>query len=72
MNLVVFEGLDDGGVVRSRTYSRLIIRYICRYEMRHLLELRGFRTDALYGDFERGPFCYGGEQVWIARNNCKT
>ncbi len=26
-----------------------------------------FRVEALYGDFQRGPFRYGGEQVWVAR-----
>ena len=43
------------------------LRYLFRYEMQYLLELSGFRVEALYGDFARGPFHPGGEQVWIAR-----
>jgi len=35
--------------------------------MEHLLALAGFRVEALFGDFERGPLVAGGEQVWVAR-----
>ena len=27
----------------------------------------GVCAQALYGDFERGPFESGGEQIWVAR-----
>jgi hypothetical protein len=47
--------------------SPLTLRYIFRYEMEHLLTLAGFRIEALFGDFKRGPFVAGGEQIWIAR-----
>ena len=43
------------------------IRYVYRQEMQYLLELCGFRVEALYRDFARGPFRHGGEQVWVAR-----
>jgi len=62
----VFDQLDDQGSVVARQYVPLTLRYVFRYEMEHLLELCGFRVEALYGDFERGPFRYGGEQVWVA------
>ena len=65
----VFEELDEGGVVVSRTYSPLTMRWVYRYEMEHLLELSGFRVEALYGDFGRGPFRYGNEQIWVARKS---
>jgi SAM-dependent methyltransferase len=63
----IFEELDDAGRVVERLYAPLTLRWVYRYEMQHLLELAGFRIEALYGDFRRGPFRYGGEQVWIAR-----
>jgi SAM-dependent methyltransferase len=63
----IFEELDEGGAVVAKHYAPLALRYIHRYEMAYLLELCGFRVEALYGDLARGPFCYGGEQVWLAR-----
>ncbi|MFX1253146.1 MAG: class I SAM-dependent methyltransferase [Promethearchaeota archaeon] len=63
----IFEELDQKGTVISKMYSRLNLRYLYRYEMQYLLELCGFEIEALYGDFQRGPFCHGGEQIWIAR-----
>jgi SAM-dependent methyltransferase len=63
----LFEELADDGSAVSRLYAPLTLRWVHRYEMQHLLELAGFRVEALYGDFSRGPFRYGGEQVWIAR-----
>lgn len=66
----VFEEIDQRGLVISKRFSRLTLRYAHRYEMQHLLELCGYRIEALYGDFQRGPFRAGGEQVWIARRAC--
>jgi SAM-dependent methyltransferase len=63
----IYEELDDEGRVVSKTYAPLTLRYIFRYEMQHLLELCGYKVEALYGDFRRGPFRYGGEQIWVAR-----
>jgi len=63
----IFEELDDEGRVISKTYSPPKLRYVYRYEMQYLLELCGYEVEALYGDFRRGPFRYGGEQIWIAR-----
>jgi len=63
----IFEELDGEGKVTAKTYCPLTLRYIYRYEMRYLLELCGYKVEALYGDFQRGPFRHGGEQIWIAR-----
>jgi len=63
----IFEELDDEGKVISKTYSPISLRYIYRYEMQYLLELCGYKIEALYGDFQRGPFRHGNEQIWIAR-----
>ena len=63
----VFEEVDAAGRTLSRTHRSLTLRYVFRYEMHHLLELAGFRVEALYGDFRRGAFTHGGEQIWVAR-----
>ena len=63
----IFEELDNEGRVVAKTYSPLTLRYVYRYEMRYLLELCGYKVEALYGDFRRGPFRYGQEQIWVAR-----
>jgi SAM-dependent methyltransferase len=61
-----FEELDDAGRVVDRQHAMLVLRYVFRYEMEHLLARCGFRVEALYGDFNRGPFVPGGEQIWVA------
>jgi SAM-dependent methyltransferase len=65
----IFEELNDEGRVVSKTYSPLTLRYVYRYEMRYLLELCGYKVEALYGGFHRGPFRYGYEQVWVVRKD---
>ena len=65
----VFEELDRGGKVVAKTYVPLTLRYVYRYEMQYLLELCGYSVEALFGDFRRSPFRYGGEQVWVARKS---
>jgi ubiquinone/menaquinone biosynthesis C-methylase UbiE len=63
----LLEEVDVSGNIVSRRYATLTLRFVYRYEMQHLLELCGFEIEALYGDFSRGPFRYGEEQVWVAR-----
>jgi hypothetical protein len=36
-----------------------------RYEMRHLVESRGFVVEAEYSDFHRSPPQYGKEQILV-------
>lgn len=62
-----FETLDDNGIMVRREYTHVELRYCHRYEMQYLLELCGFEIEALYGDFQRGAFKHGYQQVWIAR-----
>jgi len=62
-----YEELDDDGVTVTRTHVPLVLRWVYRYEMEHLLARCGYEIEALYGDFGRGPFRYGGEQIWVAR-----
>jgi SAM-dependent methyltransferase len=63
----VFDEIDAAtGNVVSTTSSPLTLRYVFRYEMEHLLARAGFRVETLFGDFTRGPFRAGGEQIWVA------
>lgn len=61
----LYEEIDKSGKVVSRHYVPLNLRFLYRYETQHLLELCGFKVDALYGNFERGKFKAGGEQIWV-------
>ena len=63
----IFEEIDNDGVVVRRSYAKWSLRWTYRHEMEYLLRLSGFEIEALYGDFSRGPFRYGGEQIWLAR-----
>ena len=62
------ERLDEAGVVASRVYRGLKLRYFYRYEMEHLLSRAGFAVEALYGDHFRAPFSgTSPEMVFVAR-----
>ncbi len=63
----IFETIDGSGQVTKRSYTPLYARYTNRYEMEHLLSLCGFYVEHLYGDFWKGPYQEGSEQVWITR-----
>lgn len=63
----LFEEVDRSGKMLARQYVPLKLRYFFRFELQHLLERCGFEIEALYGDFNRGPFHSGREQIWVAR-----
>ena len=63
----IFEELNPDGVVVKKTYTALVLRWVYRYDLEHLLELCGFEAEALYGNFMRGSYTPGAEQVWMAR-----
>ena len=62
-----FSRLDSSGAVVDSQEEQLELRWTYRYEMRHLLELSGFRDAVEYSDFDRSPPAYGVEQVWVAQ-----
>ncbi len=65
---LIDERLDGDGVVVSRVYRGLKLRYTFRYEMEHVLIRAGFQTEALYGDFSGSAFeDTSPEMVWLAR-----
>lgn len=62
------EELDDEGVVVSRVYRGLRLRYVFRYEMEHLLARTGFEIEDLFGDCYGAPFTdTSPELVFVAR-----
>lgn len=62
--------IDSEGRLVERTYKPMRLRWIYRYEFEHLLSRSGFEVEALYGDFDRGPFTeMHHELIWIARKS---
>ncbi|HET6494804.1 MAG TPA: class I SAM-dependent methyltransferase [Thermoleophilia bacterium] len=55
---VTYEVVDADGSVR-RLEEPLLLRYVFRYELEHLLVRAGFRVVANYGDYDHSP--YGDE-----------
>jgi SAM-dependent methyltransferase len=64
---LLFEEIDAGDRVVSRTRSLLILRYSFRYEIEYLLERCGFEVVELLGAFDGSAFNGYGEQIWRAR-----
>lgn len=62
-----YDEFDVAGKRVSRSGTSFKLRWTYRIEMQYLLELSGFEVEALYGDFERGAFRTGGEQIWVVR-----
>jgi len=62
------EELDDDGVVVSKVYRGLRLRYVFRYEMEHLLARCGFEVEDVFGDCFGAPFGdTSPEMVFVAR-----
>lgn len=65
---LIVELVDSLGEVSRRVYRDFTIRYTFLYEMHHLLEVCGFKVEALYGDFEGNPVSEEtSDLVWLAR-----
>ena len=62
----IFDEISASGSMLGRSYSSLNLRLSYRYEMQNLLELCGFNIESLFGNFQKGPFHNGGEQIWVA------
>jgi len=64
-----YELSDRQGRIIRRSRELLQLRWIYHWEMRHLLELSGFKVLACHSDFKRGKPRHGAEQVWTAVRN---
>ena len=63
---IIIEELDVTGTMVRRLYRDFQLRYVHRWEMRHLLEVCGFEVLDLFGDFDRSPFSEAStEMVWV-------
>lgn len=62
-----FREVDDSGAIVREEEETLRLRWIYRWEMRHLLELTRFEIEAEYSDFHGSAPAYGKEQVWVTR-----
>ena len=66
----IYDEVDAEGRLLERTYKPMRLRWIYRYEFEHLLSRCGFQVEALYGDFDRGPFTQMHQElIWIARRS---
>ena len=63
----IFDEINKVGRMINRAYTPLFVRYTHRFEMLHLLSLCGFTLENLYGDFEKGNYRYGCEQIWVVK-----
>lgn len=61
--------LAADGTIADEEILELAIRWIFRWEMRHLLRLAGFSIEAEFSDFLGAPPAYGKEQIWIAHKS---
>lgn len=62
-----YEEITPEGKIASQWYEDLELRWTFRYEMQYLLESCGFEILDFYGDFQKGPFKYGKEQIWVVK-----
>jgi SAM-dependent methyltransferase len=61
---VTYEIVEADGATR-RINEKIILRYVFRYELEHLLVRAGFRVVALYGDYDRSPFADGSPAMIV-------
>lgn len=65
---MIIEELDDDDEMTKRFYRDFQLRYIYRWEMEHLFSRTGFKSIALYGDFEKSIFDETStEMIWVAK-----
>ena len=68
IELIYYVTHPDGR--QERLVQAFPFRYFFRYEVEHLLELCGFSTIDVFGDFDRSPFTDDSpEMVFVARKN---
>lgn len=65
----IFRETAADGVLVNEQEELLEIRWIFRYEMRHLFALAGFIVEEELSDYFGAPPAYGKEQIWVARKD---
>lgn len=68
IHVYVHEITDLHGQFIAKKTNIVPIRYVFRYEMEHLLEKAGFKVEAIYGYYDRSPFCFDSKRmIFVAR-----
>ena len=65
----IFREVAADGALVSEQEELLEIRWIFRYEMRHLFALAGFVVEEELSDYLGAPPAYGKEQIWVVRRD---
>jgi len=61
---LTYEIVEADGETRRIT-EKIVLRYVFRYELEHLLVRAGFRVVTLYGDYDRSPFADGSPAMIV-------
>ena len=61
---VTYEIIEADGATRRITET-IVLRYVFRYELEHLLVRAGFRVVALHGDYDRSPYADGSPAMIV-------
>jgi SAM-dependent methyltransferase len=64
-----FTEIDRDGLTIRVEEEHLSLRWTYRWELRHLLELTGFRLEYEFSDFTGSPHVYGRELIVVARRD---
>ena len=62
---MIIDEVSQSGEVLGRVYQDFQIRYIHRFEARHLLEIGGFQILAEYGEFDYSPLEPSSSEIVI-------
>jgi ubiquinone/menaquinone biosynthesis C-methylase UbiE len=64
----IVEEIDPEGIMVSKQYFPLTLRWVTKFEMEHLLELCGFKVENLWGWFDKREFSDNSEEmIWLAK-----
>lgn len=64
----IVEEIDQSGLMVSKHYFPLTLRWVTKFEMEHLLELTGFKIVNLFGWFDKREFSDSSEEmIWVVQ-----
>ncbi|MEK7434612.1 MAG: class I SAM-dependent methyltransferase [Cyanobacteriota bacterium] len=66
----IAEELDENGIVTSKQYFPLTLRWVTKFEMEHLFELCNFKIENLYGWFDKRNLSDESEEmIWVVKKS---
>jgi SAM-dependent methyltransferase len=69
VELIYYIAHPDGR--KERLVQAFPFRYFFRYEVEHLLTLRGFEVVDLYGNYDRSPLCNDSPEMIFVAKKCR-